>query len=87
MSVGTTGYEAPIPERREIPLRRRRSLRLEAAGFRWVKHARRTEHAGPLQPYADITHIAVAPKAIWVGMRRSPWGNLSKGQRGILSTQ
>ena len=73
MSVGTTRYEAPIPERREIPLRRRRSLRLEAAGFRWVKHARRTEHAGPLQPYADITHIAVAPKAIWVGMRRDTW--------------
>ena len=73
MSVGTTGYEEPFPETAEIPLRRRRSLRLEAAGFRWVKHARRRSHAGPLQPYADITHIAVAPKAIWVGMRRDTW--------------
>ncbi len=49
---------------------RKRIIRLEEHGFRVASRGRRSSPSGPLNPYSDITHIVVAPRAISVGMRR-----------------
>ena len=52
---------------------RKRIIRLEEHGFRVAKRGRRPAALGPLNPYSDITHMVVAPKAtVPIVWRRIP---------------